>query len=537
MIKRITLSVLTSLCLLSAAAAQNTQSALTGFVASFFPDNTSGLITPANTRTMLNSMVLSSTCTSGSNLIIYWGALGLPTCTASPQLGVNGGTGGSLGLNGATSGSVTLSVAAAAGSGTAFKFPNTNGAAGQYLATDGAGVTSWAATTRLPNPSNLYVTTAGNDSNLCTLAAPCLTLQRAVNVAVTYDLGSTSLTINIGSGAFTKGAAISGTPVAGAGLIAPSIIVSGAGSANTTLGVTDCASGAAGNAIYASYGANVSVTAIKITNACSNVDLWADNGGVVQTGADVILGVGAGTAFAHLRATTNSRAYINSNLTISGNSGIGFSASTGSSVIFAGSTITISGAPTIGNLLNAIDNSSIIIATSTVWSGAFTGQRFAIALGGMIDTEQTTTALPGSLLGAVGTGSVYYTDAGQTCVGGAALCPVATAPTGLGGAGTAAMGTGSSHHSGKVRMTAAVGAAATGAIHISPAANLTGQTGDTAFCVASLANGGTGVWANGATYTVSFTASTTAPDILIVWVNNAVALTNGSVYEITYMCM
>lgn len=73
---------------------------------------------------------------TGSNII---GA------TATPTLGQNGGIGGAVILNGATSGAVTLGVAAAAGSGTVFQLPATNGSPGFALVTDGAGVTSWSA--------------------------------------------------------------------------------------------------------------------------------------------------------------------------------------------------------------------------------------------------------------------------------------------------------------------------------------------------------------------------------------------------------
>jgi hypothetical protein len=67
------------------------------------------------------------------------------SATATPTLGLNGGTGGSLTLNGATSGSALISVQAAAGTGTIFQLPNTNGIGGQQLITDGAGHLSWSS--------------------------------------------------------------------------------------------------------------------------------------------------------------------------------------------------------------------------------------------------------------------------------------------------------------------------------------------------------------------------------------------------------
>jgi hypothetical protein len=67
------------------------------------------------------------------------------SATATPTLGLNGGTGGSLTLNGATSGSALISVQAAAGTGTLFQLPNTNGVNGQQLITDGSGHLSWTS--------------------------------------------------------------------------------------------------------------------------------------------------------------------------------------------------------------------------------------------------------------------------------------------------------------------------------------------------------------------------------------------------------
>lgn len=69
---------------------------------------------------------------------------GVPSITATPTLGVNGGTGGSLALNGSTSGTATITVAAAAGT-VNFRLPTSNGSNTNVLSTDGSGNTSWVA--------------------------------------------------------------------------------------------------------------------------------------------------------------------------------------------------------------------------------------------------------------------------------------------------------------------------------------------------------------------------------------------------------
>ena len=68
------------------------------------------------------------------------------TGASSLTLGANGGTTGSILIRGTTSGTVTMTVAAVAGTWS-FTLPTTAGSSGQYLQTDGAGVTSWQTLT------------------------------------------------------------------------------------------------------------------------------------------------------------------------------------------------------------------------------------------------------------------------------------------------------------------------------------------------------------------------------------------------------
>lgn len=68
-----------------------------------------------------------------------------PAFTATPTLGANGGTGGQITFSGSTSGSAVLRVAAAAGTGTIFQLPATNGSNTNVLVTDGAGILSWGS--------------------------------------------------------------------------------------------------------------------------------------------------------------------------------------------------------------------------------------------------------------------------------------------------------------------------------------------------------------------------------------------------------
>lgn len=80
---------------------------------------------------------------AGSWVARVWGPSTSQWGTANFALGSNGGSGGLITLNGATSGSGIVQVAAAAGSGIVFQLPSANGSSGQFLQTNGSGVTSW----------------------------------------------------------------------------------------------------------------------------------------------------------------------------------------------------------------------------------------------------------------------------------------------------------------------------------------------------------------------------------------------------------
>lgn len=77
---------------------------------------------------------------------------------ATNALPKSGGTmTGAIVMQGSSSGTCTVQVAAAAGTGTIFQLPTTNGTNGYFLQTNGSGVTTWAAASASPAGSNSYV--------------------------------------------------------------------------------------------------------------------------------------------------------------------------------------------------------------------------------------------------------------------------------------------------------------------------------------------------------------------------------------------
>jgi hypothetical protein len=93
------------------------------------------------------------------------GLLGIANNSPSAllTLGTAGTTAGSLSLAGATSGTITVNVAAAAGTWS-LTLPTTDGDSGQFLQTNGSGITTWASATTGAAGSTGYV--QFNSSNI-----------------------------------------------------------------------------------------------------------------------------------------------------------------------------------------------------------------------------------------------------------------------------------------------------------------------------------------------------------------------------------
>lgn len=390
---------------------------------------------------------------------------------------------------------------------------------------------------RLTDPTNLYVATSGNDGNTCTtVSAPCLTIQHAVNLALAGDFSGQNVVINIAAGTYNMvgGVQIGGSlPGAANGTeLGASMTLLGAGSATTTISLASCTGNPA--AIFVGGGAFVQLGGLRLTTACSGgSDLVLYQGATVQlANGDLNLGA-ASTALvdAYDRSTfTGNSTY---GLTISGGAAYAFLISTHSTVILsAGATNTLSGTPAFSTaFIDAVDESFFDLGVGSSFSGTATGVRYALALNSVIDTEQSTAALPGNSAGSVSSGSYYYTNSGIVCVGGAAGCRITIAPTNLGTGGSAIMAAGSGDHGGSVTLVAGSSAGTSGVVWVAQGSLLGGDLGTAGNCAVSLGNAGAN-WAAGATVQTTYTSG----GIEIAWFNGGVALTNTGNYGLVYVC-
>jgi len=130
--------------------------------------------------------------TTAAGTMLASASANVVAATSTPTLGVNGGTGGQITFAGATSGTAVLRVAAAAGTGTIFQLPATNGSNTNVLQTDGAGNTSWSAA----GSGTMTTLTAGTDITLSSGATCTTTCTINVGSGVTRTIASGSLTLN-----------------------------------------------------------------------------------------------------------------------------------------------------------------------------------------------------------------------------------------------------------------------------------------------------------------------------------------------------
>lgn len=391
------------------------------------------------------------------------------------------------------------------------------------------------------SPGNLYVSTTGNDSNNClTAGAPCLTIQHAANLAMSYDLGGAPITINLAAGTYTQGAYISGTlpgNARGSGS-APMVQIVGAGSTVTTINTSsNCA---AGDPFHISNGAIVGIGSVKLTTTCSGQNNMTILAGAIGYLVDNDVNFGTapsnGAQIYVLKAKFDANFNGSKSFTVSGGANNMFQGTSQAQIVTGvGVTNTLVGNPAFSIFLSLFDNSLYIEGGNSTWAGTATGTRYSIALNSTMDREQSTQLLPGSTPGRVQGISAYYANGlvggvsiDTPCIGGSGGCRNATAPTGLGTGGLAALATGSNDHSGAVILTFGTSPPTTGSVVVAPVSVLLGDYGSAGFCVTGMNNVGS-AWPSGSNIQSWFDTG----GIHITWNGTMSASTT---YSINYVC-
>jgi hypothetical protein len=245
-----------------------------------------------------------------------------------------------------------------------------------------------------------YVRKTGSDANDgLSSGAAFLTIQKAVNVALSLDMSIYSVTIDVGAGTFAEGSRLS---VAGNGNAR--ITVQGAGYDQTTIS-------GSGYGISANGGVNLTVRDVDVIG--DQICITAGGGAVVYLAGTVQISGGVARL---IQATTGGTVQIAGAYTVRLNANSAYllyADQGGYMVIAAGVTMETTGARSFSATVKSSGASVITVTASQVtWDttgGSISGARYSASLNGVINTVTGggETYFPGTTAGTVATGGQY----------------------------------------------------------------------------------------------------------------------------------
>lgn len=236
-----------------------------------------------------------------------------------------------------------------------------------------------------------YVRTDGNDSNdglANTSGGAFLTLQRAVNAAVSLDLSIYSININVADGTYTAGASLPAYVGVGPINIIGNVTTPGNVILNTAGTSLSC------------IGGNWSIDGVRVNSSAG--------GGISATGGiltvkQIVFGA---CSAGHIIAASGGKVYLTNNYSIVGVAPVHFYVIGGGQVVAQNAlTLTITGTPAFGVAFLSASGLSYLSIANITYSGAATGVRYTITTNSVAMTGGAT--LPGSAAGTVATGGQY----------------------------------------------------------------------------------------------------------------------------------
>ncbi|GAA4108875.1 hypothetical protein ACFFTN_01465 [Aminobacter aganoensis] len=245
-----------------------------------------------------------------------------------------------------------------------------------------------------------YVRTDGSDSNtglVDSSGGGFLTIQKAIDVAKTLDLGGFSVTIQVRTGTYTGSISVD-TPFFGG-----QVTLAG----DTTTPANCVISHNAYGAFSVSNASILSVRGFQVQNSAASS---LGQGILVQNNA--VLNISGNMAFAactrsHLEINTGGTVNVNSGYTISGATNYHWLLNYGA-LVLSGQTITITGTPAWGVSFIDASNGSGATVFSATFSGAATGKRYNAALNAVVNTfGGGANYFPGNVAGTTATGGQY----------------------------------------------------------------------------------------------------------------------------------
>lgn len=280
------------------------------------------------------------------------------------------------------------------------RIPGTYGRRGTAALLNGTSL-GGAGRTMLTADRTYYVRTDGSDSNdglANTSGGAFLTIQKAINVVLTLDLGGYAITIQVGAGTYTGGVSIQSPFVGGnvtlqGDLTTPSNVVISTTSAD---------------AIYVANKASLILGGFKVQTTTSGTGLKAEANGLIRVTGK--MNYGACASFHIYAFGAGSNIDVGADYTISGGAQIHWIATDGGiiTVFPSGRTFTLTGTPAFSSGFAYASR----VGSMTVWghtfSGSATGSRYYIDMNAVCFVNGGGASyLPGNAAGSTATGGQY----------------------------------------------------------------------------------------------------------------------------------
>lgn len=243
-----------------------------------------------------------------------------------------------------------------------------------------------------------YVRTDGSDSNdglANTSGGAFLTIQKAVDVACSLDLGIYAVTINVADGTYTG--AVTLKKYVGTGPI--SIVGNTTTPGNVAISVTSS------NCFTANQTPAYTLSGMKLSTTTSGSGVRAQNGSPI-TLTHIHFGACAAT---HIWSESNATISITTAYTIDGGSGRHWLAYRGGLIFGPGAvTVTLSGTPAFSTAFADAQLTGGMEVNGITFSGSATGVRYSVTMNGFINTiGGGASYLPGNSAGSAATGGQY----------------------------------------------------------------------------------------------------------------------------------
>lgn len=267
-------------------------------------------------------------------------------------------------------------------------------------ATDAAaGRTALSVREQLVADRTYFVRTDGSDSNnglSNTAGGAFLTIQKAVDVAATLDLGIFNCIIQVADGTYTGAVVLKA--FVGAGQIriignetTPANVIITGGGVNLISGIDF--------GRYLIAGVTIASTGARNIQVLGRGQLQYRN----------IVSQGAAGLNTHIAAINGAEVQSLGNITLNGNSQIGFLAGIFGLMNIRGQPITFASGTTItARGFQGSDHGRVDMINIT-FSGSFTGKRYEVnGLGAIFTNNAGESYIPGTIAGTTATGGIYY---------------------------------------------------------------------------------------------------------------------------------